>query len=250
MRPKQAEYHLYRAQAREGLRNDEGELDDLNEAEELGSKASMLHYMRQRLYQRMGRDLSSRLDSDWLLQHTPTDEVGFLTRGAVRSGDKKYEESLSDFTQALKLNPNSVPGLLGQAYLLANLLKRDREALAPLDRLVEVYPSYARGRGARAVVRARLGMIDDALADLGKARAMDPDSAVVRYQAASVYGVLGRDREADKTEAFRLLCQALQKGYGWEQITKDDDLACLRDDPRFPVLTRTAWMLEWDGKEK
>ena len=245
LRSKRAEYYLYRAEAREGLHKDQEELEDLNEAEELGSKAILLYYMRARVHQRLGRDVSARRDLDRVLRQAPTDEEGFVARGVARASDGDMKAALDDFTQAVKLNPNSVAGLQDEASILAEQLGRNREALAPLDRLLELYPAFAQARGARAVIRARLGLADDAKADARKARELDPESGAVRYQAACVYALAG---EANRTEAFRLLCQALQKGYGWEQLGQDADLAPLRNDPRFADLTRTAGMLQAGGK--
>jgi eukaryotic-like serine/threonine-protein kinase len=250
LRPNRAEYHLYRAEAREGLRKDEEELGDLNEAEELGSKAILLHYMRARVQQRLGRDISARRDLDWVLRQAPTDEEGFVSRGVARASDGDMKAALDDFAQAVKLNPNSVAGLQDQASVLAEQLGRNQEALAPLDRLLELYPAFAQARGTRAVIRARLGLADEARADALKARELDPDGGAVRFQTACVYSLLGRERETDKAEAFRLLCQALQKGYGWEQLVHDEDLAPLRNDPRFTDLTRTAGMLQAGGNEE
>ena len=242
LRPGRAEYYLARAQAREGLRRDAEELEDLDQAEEHGSTAPMLYYLRAQVHGRLKHDISARRDLDRLLRMTPTDEEGFVSRGVARASDGDMKAALDDFTQAVKLNPNSVPGLQDQASILAEQLGRNREALAPLDRLLELYPAFARARGARAVVRARVGMRDEALADVQKALELDPGNGETLYQAASVYALTGR--EADRAEAFRLLCQALQKGRGWEGLRTDADLASLRDDARFNDLTRTAGLLE------
>jgi tetratricopeptide (TPR) repeat protein len=244
LRPDRADYRLHRAEAREGLGRNRDALDDLDAAEELGCKAPLLYYLRARAHQRLGEDVSARIDLDRLLRQTPDDEDGFVARGVARASDGDLEGALADFTEAVKLNPNSAAALQDQASVLAERLGRDREALAPLDRLLQLYPDFAQARGARAVVRARLGRRDDALDDLRRARELDPDGGAVLYQAATVYALLGRDREADRAEAFRLLCQALQKGCGWDQLARDADLEALRNDPRFGELNRTAGLLQ------
>ena len=91
-------------------------------------------------------------------------------------------------------------------------------------------------------------MRDEALADARKALELDPGGGNTLYQAASTHALLGG--EADRAEAFRLLCQALQKGRGWDELRGDKDLALLRNDPRFGDLTRTAGLLEKGGKQK
>ena len=247
LRPSRAIYRIDRAQAREGLHDDQGELDDLNEAEELGSKAVLLYYLRALAHQRLGHDVSARRDLDRVLKLAPEDEDGFVARGVARASDGDAEAALADFTEAVKVNPGSVAGLRDQAGMLADRLGRNEEALAPLDRLVELYPAFAWAHGARAVVRARLGRGDDALADVKKARELDPASGQVLYQAASAYALVGRDRlggAADRAEAFRLLCQALQRGYGWDQVAADADLESLRNDPRYGDLAHAAGLLQ------
>jgi len=205
----------------------------------------MLYYLRMQVHRRLGHDISARRDLDRLLRLTPTDEKGFVARGLARAADGDMKAALNDFTRAVALNPNSVPALQDQAAVLAEQLGRNREALAPLDRLLELYPAFAR---ARAVVRARLGMRDEAVADARRALELNPGSGETLYQAASVYALSGRDREADRAEAFRLLCQALQRGQGWDQLRQDDDLATLRTDARFNDLKRTAGLLQTGGR--
>ena len=248
LRPDRADYLVGRAQAREGLHRYQEALDDLNQAEELGSKAILLYYVRMEVHMRMGHQVSSRRDLDRVLRLTPDDDTGFIARGVARAGDDDPEGALDDFTEAVKVNPNSAPGLQDQVQILAESLHRNREALAPLDRLVELYPTLARYRGARAVIQARLGMRDEALTDIKQARQLDSDNAVVLYQAASTYALLERG-EADRTEAFRLLCRALQKGYDWTEVEHDDaDLASLRKDPRYGDLARTARLLRLNAE--
>ena len=128
-------------------------------------------------------------------------------------------------------NPNSAAGFEDQASVLAEQLGRNREALAPLDRLLELYPAFARAWGARAVVRARLGLRDDALADVRKALELDPASGRSQDQAACAYALTSGEHEADRDEAFRFLCQALQKGYGWEQLARGRGPGALAERP-------------------
>jgi len=79
-----------------------------------------------------------------------------VARGVARASDGDTEGALKDFTEAVKLNPNSAGGLQDQASILADRLGRNAEALAPLDRLLGLYPDFARARGARAVRHRKL----------------------------------------------------------------------------------------------
>ncbi len=254
LRPNQAEYYVDRGQARDGLGRERDALDDLDRAEELGSTAAMLYYQRMQVHRRLGHDISARRDLDHLLRLTPTDEKGFVARGLARAANGDMKAALDDFTRAVELNPNSVPALQDQASVLAEQLGRNREALAPLDRLLELYPAFARARGARAVVRARLGMRDEAVSDARRGAGAQPvlgSGEDPDYQAASAYAFACRGaaaRPGPLAEAFRLLCQALQRGQGWDQLRQDDDLATLRTDARFNDLKRTAGLLQQGGR--
>ncbi len=147
LRPGRADYLLKRARARDGLHHNQEEVDDLNQAEELGSKSVLLYYFRAATQQRMGHDVSARRDLDRVLHLTPDDEEGFVARGMARASDGDSEGALADFSEAVKRNPNSVTGLQDQAHMLSEALHRNREALAPLDRLVDLYPTFAGGHG-------------------------------------------------------------------------------------------------------
>ena len=255
LQPGRADYLIDRAHARDALRRNQEEAADLDQAEELGSKAILLYYFRSAAHQRMGHDISAQRDLDRVLRLAPDDEEGFVARGMARAAGGDTEAALADFAEAVKHNSASVPGLQDQAHLLADALGRNREALAPLDRLLDLYPAYAAAHGARAVVRARLGMRDEALADIQKVLQLDPDGGAALYQAASTYALLAPTQpspaaaggdgrgDADRAEAFRMLCRALQKGYGWADMDRDEDLASLRKDPRYADLVRTAGML-------
>ena len=117
-----------------------------------------------------------------------------------------------------------------------------------MNRLIELYPAYARAWGARAVVRARLGWRDEALADVKKALELDPVSGRSQGQAAFAYAVMAPDRPADREMAFRFLGQALRLGYGWDDLADSDNFAPLRKDPRFTTLVLMSKLLRSDER--
>jgi eukaryotic-like serine/threonine-protein kinase len=244
LRPNQAEYYLLRARARDGLRRYQSELEDLNKAESLGSNAVLLYYLRTRVNKKLWNDEQARRDMDRALTITPADEENLVARGLAREENGDMEGALADFTQVVQQNPNSAAGLRDQASVLSEKLGRDSEALAPLNRLIELYPAYARAWGARGVVRARLGWRDDALTDVHKALELDPVSGRSQDQAACAYALTSGQHPADRDEAFRFLSVALRKGRGWERLHASGNLALLQTDQRFAELVRIAELLQ------
>ena len=99
-----------------------------------------------------------------------------MARGLAHEENGDMEAALADFTQAVQVYPDSVAGLRDQASVLSEKLGRNREALAPLNRLIELYPAYARGVGRGPWCGRGLGWRDEALADVQKALELDPVS--------------------------------------------------------------------------
>ncbi len=244
LRPDRVEQYLLRARARDGLRRYQSELEDLNHAESLGSKAVLLYQLRARVNKKLLHDEAARRDMDLALTLTPADEENLVARGLAHEENGDKEAALADFTQAVQKYPYSAASLRDQAWILSEKLGRDREALAPLNRLIELYPAYARAWGARGVVRARLGWRDDALADVQQSLILDPVSGRSQEQAACVHALLSGESLSDRNEAFRFLCQALRKGRGWERLHQSGNLDLLQEDPRFAELVRTSELMQ------
>jgi hypothetical protein len=74
-----------------------------------------------------------------------------------------------------------------------------------------------------------------------------PEDAATLYRAACAYALTAAGRDDDYQEAFRLLGQSLQRGYGWDQLGGDDDLGPLRDDPWFQDFVKAGRALRAAG---
>ena len=90
----------------------------------------------------------------------------------------------------------SSPDRLMQAALLSQRLGRDREALELFGRLVAAHPGSARYLSNRGVARARLGMKEQALADLRGAIALDPRLLQSSLSLGVLLSAMGRPEEA------------------------------------------------------
>jgi tetratricopeptide (TPR) repeat protein len=158
----------------------------------------------------------------------PKVEGDFLTRAASRIANNDPKGALDDLKEAVKLNPNSLPGLQNQAHVLGEMLRRQDEALKIMDRVVELYPDFSEARAGRAVLLARMGQRDKAHAEIQKALILPGDSMVI-YQAACVYSLSSTKQADDLEHALEFLRRALRSGFrDFAAMDADHDIDALR----------------------
>ena len=175
------------------------------------------------------------------LRRQPTDEKSSVARGIARLS-RDLPGALADFRKAEEINPRSLAALQNQAHVLAEL-SRNAEAVAVLDREIELYPDFVQARVDRGVVRARLQQREAAHADADDALARDFGPAI-QYQVACTYALTSRQDAEDLSQALHYLSSALGKGYGFELIERDRDLDPIRDRPEFRQLVAAARALQ------
>ena len=87
---------------------------------------------------------------------------------------KEFENALSAYNAAIKLNPNFV-----QAYnnrgLTHSELKRHEDALADFDQAIQINPDYAEAYNNRGLTHSELKRHEDALADFSRAFELNPE---------------------------------------------------------------------------
>jgi serine/threonine protein kinase/predicted Zn-dependent protease len=234
----------FRARARLTMRKFREAEDDLTQALELPESSSFLYYLRSRV--RRERGDATGADADLALGAIePTDEDGFVARGLARATTDP-RGALADFARALQCNPTSLAALQNSAYVLAERLGKNAEAVGKLDDLLGRHPGFVQALAGRAVLHARLGHRDAALRDARDALRADGSPATL-YQLAGAYALTGKDHPEDRQDAYRLLYKAVQLGYGLNLLHEDPDLAPLRNEEEFKqlvVLVRTWQRLE------
>jgi tetratricopeptide (TPR) repeat protein len=108
-----------------------------------------------------------------------------------------------------------------------------QQSIRALEQQLETVPEDTRARILLAVFYANLKQETDAVRELQIAMALRPKDSNILYNAACVYGVLGR-----KADALAVLRKSDQSGYRFvlDWAARDSDLACLHDDPEFQKL--------------
>lgn len=169
------------------------------------------------------------------LESTPTDEESWIARGIARL-TKDPEGSLSDFREALKLNPKSISALQNIVHVSADVLNRDAEAMESLNRILEIESQNADALAGRAVLFARRGDRVKSLADLGALLKVSQQPSHL-FQASCALSLISSSTGIELPRAMRLLSIAVTQDPQLAARAKDDkDLARLRDESEFGKL--------------
>jgi len=236
--PRNADVYIQRAFTRDAEGNLAEAENDLTRSLEAGGAPVRVRLLRASIRQRRNNPTGAQADREEGLQLTPTDEPSWVARGVERLASDP-QGALADAEEALKLNPFSVSALQLKAHILGERLDRRDEALAVLDRAVELHPDHVPLRAGRGVELARRGKRDRALQDAREALLRDTRPANL-YQVGCIYALTSATHPEDKKEAFHLIWSALKNGFGFDLIETDSDLDSLRKDPEFAKMIAAA----------
>jgi tetratricopeptide (TPR) repeat protein len=235
--PKLAEAYMQRAELREAGKDWKGAIEDYTRALDTGA-APARAYFKRATARHYDKDLEGeKADREAGLKITPADELSWVARAENRLDDPKA--ALADVDEALKLNPWSVYALQLKAHILAERLNRADDAIAVLDRAVELHPDSAAFRAGRGVLLARAGRRDAALRDAKDALLRDTHAPNV-YQVGCIYALTTKQNPDDRREALRLLWAGLKTGFALDIVDTDADLDALRRDFDFRNMVRDA----------
>jgi serine/threonine protein kinase/Tfp pilus assembly protein PilF len=221
---------------------------DLATALKLNPEMSRAYLIRAGLHEQIGDVQKSKSDRALALRFEPGDAPTWIDRGLTRLADDP-KGALADFDKALELSPRSHVAMQNKAHVLAERLGRPQEALAVLNKLIELYPGFVYARIGRGVLLARMGKREEAHADARAALEMDNKPSTY-YQAANVYALTSRLNPDDKLLAFPLLSIALRGGFGLNVLEQDSDMDPIRKHPEFIRLQKAAQALQANAPSK
>jgi tetratricopeptide (TPR) repeat protein len=232
---------INRAVVREARKDWAGADRDVTEALAQTDAPTRLYFLRAQIRRAAGDIAAAERDATDGMKRTPTDAISWAARGEWRINDHP-QDALKDFEEALKLNPRSRNALQDKAVVLAEKLNRPKEAVAVMDRLLEMYPSHVEARAGRGVYLARLG--DGKRARQDAADTLRDETTPFRlYQVASLYAQLSK-HESDgraKADALRYLTDAFRAGFqDLKLVDEDTDLAPISRDPAFQKIVAHA----------
>lgn len=226
---------LNRGLAHAALGNHAAAVADYTAALEQGAPYTRIYFLRARSYEKLGNHEPAAKDFKVGLESTPTDEESWIARGIARL-TKDPEGSLSDFREALKLNPKSISALQNIVHVSADVLNRDAEAMESLNRILEIESQNADALAGRAVLFARRGDRVKSLADLGALLKVSQQPSHL-FQASCALSLISSSTGIELPRAMRLLSIAVTQDPQLAARAKDDkDLARLRDESEFGKL--------------
>ncbi|MCA9063892.1 MAG: tetratricopeptide repeat protein, partial [Planctomycetaceae bacterium] len=224
MKPRwpEASYNLALSYWKHG--NPDEALEQTRLARQSGHPATRTYFLESKLLKELGRNEESAAMRKRGLQEVPTTTQDWVTRGEQQlPGDP--EAALRDFQQALDQDPNCYEALRDSAGVLAEYLNRPEESCQALTQAIEWYPHIATLWSGRAVLYARDGHREQAIADAETALQRS-DAPFVAYQCACVYALTSSIEPSDADRAVRLLKTAVKQDPKLTQIARSDkDLA-------------------------
>ncbi len=235
LRPNLACGYLNRAFVYRALGQTKPAINDITKAIELDAPQTRVYFLRSELHRRAGNKDAAKRDFDQGMTLTPTDELSWVERGiARRKLDPKA--ALSDFEQALKLNPVSAKALRNSVHVLADLLDQPEEAMQAVDQLLAINEKDAEALASRSVLHARLGDRQAAVSDVQRLLRVSKKPKAL-FQAACTLSLTSGEHEADARKAMTLLASAVQAEPIWlYRAHKDPDLENLRQTEGFQKL--------------
>lgn len=248
LRPQLYGAHVNRALALEGQRDYRAAERELTAALSDREAETRLYFLRARVRRQLRDVEGAERDRREGLGRGPRDELSWVARGHAQLPDAP-EKALADFRQALQINPQSLPALRNIAYVLAERLDKNDEALVAMHRIVELAPRDVDARASRGVLTARAGDREQAIQDARFARRESTDARTT-YKVASIYALTARRAPADAAEAISALAESLRRDAGLHELARrDGDLDAIRAQSQFAQLIEAAALLTQPADE-
>jgi tetratricopeptide (TPR) repeat protein/TolB-like protein len=126
----------------------------------------------------------------------------FVTCGRVHDGSGLYDLALSEFKQAMDLDPRSADARVGMASVLEHL-KRENEAEQSLKQAVAMRPDYWYSTYQLGAFYLRQKRLPDAEREFRKVLEFSPDSAYAHSNLGSVLVLQGPSRYAEAEAEYQ-----------------------------------------------
>ncbi|NOZ39556.1 MAG: protein kinase [Planctomycetes bacterium] len=235
LRPQLTCGYLNRALAYQAMGSYHKAIADLTKALGMGATQTRIYFLRAALYRQVGEKKAAEKDLKTGLAKIPSDELSWVARGYAQRKTNP-EAAMSDFRQALQLNPFSIKALRNSVYLLADHLKQPQEALEAINQLLALNENDLDALVNRSVLYARQGNRQAALADV-KRLLRNSKKPQVLFQAACALSLTSTPGNSDARKSLVLLARAVQLEPRWfARALTDPDLKNVRQQEAFQAF--------------
>jgi tetratricopeptide (TPR) repeat protein len=227
---------LNRAIAYESAGDLQHALADLNAAIARGKVPPRAYFLRSRVRLKLQDVAGAESDRLEGLKLEPIDDVDWVAHGTAKLRDDP-DGALRDFHSALKLNPHSRLALQNIVHVTADRLNLRDDALNALNAWLKLEPANSNALIGRAVLKGRLGVRHEALADMEAALKSSQDPGVL-FQAACVLSMTATAENQDGSRGLLLLSRAVQLDPKlMSRAATDPDLRSLRERSEYAAMT-------------
>ncbi|MCA9215096.1 MAG: tetratricopeptide repeat protein [Planctomycetales bacterium] len=231
--------YINRGIALQQMNQFDGAIADFDAAIAHGATQTRIYFLRSQARASVGDKEGAEADYQRGVQETPTDEKSWIRRG-LELLKTDPAAAMSDFQSALGLNPTSRVALRNVAHILSEVQHRNEDALAVLDKLVNLHGRQPDDLVSRAVLLARLGRRGDAVLDAHAVLGGEA-SAKQLFQVACVYSLTSQASAPDVDVALSVLDQAIGKDIRWMTTAlSDEDLGPIRESADFRRIMVSA----------
>ena len=235
IRPQLSCGYLNRALVHQAMGSYQESIADLTKALEMGATQTRIYFLRSNLYRQIGDKKSAEQDAETGLTKIPSDELSWVARGYAQRKTNP-EAAMSDFRQALRLNPASISALRNSVYLLANRLKQPEKALEAISQLLAINENDVDALADRSVMYARQGNRRAAKADIQQLLRNSKKPKVL-FQAACALSLTSTTENTDARKSLVLLSRAVQLEPRWfARALTDPDLKQVRSSEAFQAF--------------
>ena len=121
--------------------------------------------------------------------------AAYVFRGKAQAQRNEMKAAISDFSEALKLDPRATDALYNRGAAYA-LIGQTNYALADFAHVLELAPSDSDTLFYRALIYVNQGKIEAAVQDLSAVLGQRPDDGITRLQRAGLAIMLQRNEDA------------------------------------------------------
>ena len=155
----------------------------------------------------------------------------YITMGINYFSQRRYQEALEAYEQAIAADPSFPNGYVSKANALI-LLDRAEEAVTICDGVIAREPREGGAYVTKATALHRLGRAEEALAWYRQALEVEPDLFMANYDFACYWAIEGNEAETE-----RYLRRALEiKPQRNALAATDPDFSAYRERPWFQEL--------------